>query len=69
MRKVKYVGSFHQIDVAGLAIVKRGETVDLPDNIAEELVNKGVFEFVDIAVESPEEEELEALEEPNGGET
>ena len=45
--KIKYVGCFEQIEVNG-RIVKNGETVDLPDEVASGVAqNPGQWEIVD----------------------
>ena len=45
--KIKYVGCFEQIEVNG-QIVKNGETVDLPDEVASGVAkNPGQWEIVE----------------------
>jgi hypothetical protein len=41
MARVKYVGPFDAVDVAGVGTVKRGESVDVPAVMAKSLCEQG----------------------------
>ena len=44
--KVKYIGGHTSIELAGYGIIKHGEVVDVPEEIANSLVATGNFTLV-----------------------
>ena len=44
--KVKYIGGHTSIELAGYGIIKHGEVVDVPEEIANSLIATGNFTFV-----------------------
>ena len=45
--KIRYVGCYGEIEVPLYAIVKNGETVDVPEDIGRNLIRTGEFEEVE----------------------
>lgn len=40
MKELKYIGRFSGVDMTGIGTVKRGETVEVPDDVAEMLLGR-----------------------------
>ena len=40
MKKLKYIGRYSGVDMSGIGTVMRGETVEVPDDIAEMLLER-----------------------------